>query len=126
MTIAIIILSIILTTLCLLAWKKPDLIKRTTLHVWCDWIGTTIVGYITLEIFNKVGHHPLDVALLISGIAGVGAAWGKEFIWDKKLGLGTFNPEHAWYSVWGCVLGLVTILVTFECMNGNGVTGIIK
>jgi len=120
MKITIVILSVILITLCLLAWKKPILIKRSTLHVWCNWILTTIVGYISLELFKKIGHHPLDIALLFSGIVGVGVAWGKEYIWDKKLGLGTFNPEHAWLSVWGCLLGLVTILVTFEAMNGNG------
>ena len=116
MKIAIIILSAVLLILCLIAWKKPTLIKRTTLHVWCDWLATMIVAYVMYKL-----HLSIALSLFIALLAGIGAAWGKEYIWDKDLKLGTTDPVHAWYSTWGCLIGLVCSFVTFMAINGNGV-----
>lgn len=121
MKIAIIIFTILLTALTLISFLKKDLIKRTALHVWCDWLATTIVGFVTYKLIIHHSAHPNGISILISFIAGIGAAWGKEYIWDKDLKLGVTNPVHAWYSTWGCLLGIVTIFVTFMAIDGNGV-----
>lgn len=73
------------------------------LHIDGSW-GITMVTTEIVYHFTRDGGKSIKIGCLTS--LGVGII-GKEIIYDKLLGKGTFNKVDIFYNVWGTVIGVI-------------------
>ncbi len=84
--------------------------KSNTLHVWAGILITFFFGLTSWYIFDIIPFTACLIGLLIGNAAG----FGKEFIWDKKLGKGVFNWQDIYATGWGTMVGAVSLRVSID------------
>jgi len=89
-------------------------IDDTTKHVWAGMIISALTAFLLVKL-NL--HHAL--ASVLGLIVGVMAGLGKEFLWDKKLGKGTFNMNDYLATGWGSFVGAFIYFVGCIIIRDN-------
>ena len=91
--------------------KKID---DNTLHVWAGMIISFGLAF---------GLHYLKIhfalASVLGLIAGILIGLGKEFLWDKKLGKGVFNPNDYYATGWGSLVGSFIYFVGYLIIHNS-------
>lgn len=83
-------------------------IDSNTLHVWAGMV----IAFLFSMIFVQLHLH-FGLASFLGLIIGVMVGLGKEFIWDKKLHKGTFNPNDYYATGWGSLVGAFIYFVGY-------------
>lgn len=83
-------------------------IDDNTLHVWAGML----IAFLFAMILVFLNVH-FALASVLGLIAGVLIGLGKEFIWDKKLHKGTFNPNDYYATGWGSLVGAFIYFVSY-------------
>ncbi len=91
--------------------KKID---DNTLHVWAGMIISFFIAFFLVKL-----HVGFGLASILGLIFGVLVGLGKEFIWDRKLGRGVFNPNDYYATGWGSLVGAFIYFVGYLIVHNN-------
>lgn len=120
MTATIIILSVLLAGILVMSKIKSIKIEDKTYHVWADAFIPMIGG---LSFYHWV-YDDFWISILVGALLGTFAAFFKEFIIDKLLGLGQFEWADIKYSMWGTAIGTVGLIMLLASLLHLGDTKI--